>query len=257
VTESAHHDQRVACTVTLQGDCAALLRVTRKGLAVELRVGGAGEDGSSLAAGSTRVPIDRGIDAETRLELAVADGEARAMIDGREVARVPVPVDSQGPDRVEIGAVSDAGTSASARFADLRVDRDIVYEPSRQGSGVSTYDIPTDSFFFVGDNVKESEDSRVWTATPIRVRGRAEEFFAAAEVPDDKGAKVRNLVDRGGRVKFVDVDGIARDLPAADVTVGVAVHRPFVPRSHLVGRAWLVFWPWLVTDAGFRPRVLP
>jgi hypothetical protein len=65
------------------------------------------------------------------------------------------------------------------------------------------------------------------------------------------------VVERDGMYRFVDVDGVPRELPIAGTKVDRDVPAPFATRSHLIGRAILVFWPWIPSDAGFRPRLLP
>jgi hypothetical protein len=51
-------------------------------------------------------------------------------------------------------------------------------------------------------------------------------------------------------------------VPRSDARGDVAarrdgVARPFVPRDHILGRAVLIYWPWVPGPGGFRPRILP
>jgi hypothetical protein len=94
--------------------------------------------------------------------------------------------------------------------------------------------------------------------TEFRVKGRAEPLLAAADYPSETGAPIRNVAREGDTWVFHDVNGLPRRVPAADVASrrdGIPV--PFVPRTHFLGRAAFVFWPWAPAEGGFRPRILP
>jgi len=247
-------DLRVAFTAVPDGYGIVFARITSRGVPVTLRIDAAGPSGaSSLTVGKTEVPLagfQTSGGTPLRLELCVADGETWALVDGREVARAGVPLDARGRNRVELGAATKP-----VNFRDVWVGRDVVYETL---GGPAAYDVPKDGFFFIGDNTEQSEDSRKWTVEVFHPAGGGAPIRAALSYPDENGNPGGGgikIVD--GTYRFLDVDGVRRELPVAGTTVDKGVRAPFATRSHLIGRAILVFWPWIPSDAGFRPRLLP
>jgi signal peptidase I len=246
-------DLRVGFTVPgLVDGVEPRARILSRGVPVELVVTVYGAD-LSVAGASTAVVT--GFHGEVRLELCVADGEAWAVVNGSEVARAAVP-NGVGKNSVEIGA-KDGPVS----FRDVRVDEDIVYVAT---GTAGTWQVPADSFFFVGDNqtkaggTPSSYDSRLWTLEEFKVAGQSAPIYAAVQVPDETtGAMVQQIRVKDGKYRFQDVDGVPRELPVASTTRTSGVPAPFVPRSDLVGRALMVFLPFSTDDAGFRPRLLP
>jgi signal peptidase I len=191
-----------------------------------------------------------------RIELCVADGEAWALVDGREVARAAVPRDERGKNRIEIGA-----QGAPVDFKDVWVGHDIEYV-SKGTAGA--WDVPADGFFFVGDNQETaqgrpaSHDGRSWSVDVFHPSGGGAPIAAATEVPDESGATMGGRIRvEDGRYRFLDVDGTPRDLPVEGTRRERGVPWPFVRRNHLVGRAFMIIWPFNTPDAGFRPRLLP
>jgi signal peptidase I len=244
-------DMRVAFTAVPDGYAVVLARVTSRGVPVTLSLDAAGPSaGSYFEVGGARTELpdvrpEGGV--AVRVDLCVADGEAWALVDGREVARAEVPAGAHGKNRVEIGAASKP-----ASFRDVYVARDIEYAP---GNG-SAWDIPADGFFFLGDNVAGSDDSRRWTALVFHPPGGAPAVTAAASVPDEFGQPRNQIRIDGDLQRFVDVDGVPRAVPRAGTTVETIAY-PFARRSHIVGRAVMIVFPWTVAEAGFRPRFLP
>jgi signal peptidase I len=243
-------DMRLTFTAVLEPKAAAVARVTSRGVPIALTVATADADvDPSLAVGDAKQPVARvRAGSAVRVELSVADGEARALVDGVEVARADVALDRRGKNRVDIGA---AGARVDVR--DVYVASDIVYKP---GEGAAAWDVPADGFFFLGDNVRESDDSRRWTALVFHPPGGAPPITAAATVPDELGKPKDQIRIDGGVQRFVDVDGVPRAVPRAGTTVETIPY-PFARRSHIVGRAVMVVFPWTVAEAGFRPRFLP
>jgi signal peptidase I len=244
-------DLRVAFTAVPDDGGVVLARITSRGLPLTLRIEVAGP--SSLSIGSVQTPLESVAAAgrtPLRVEFCVADGEAWALVDGREVASAELPVDRRGRNRLELGAVAK-----SVSFKDVEVARDVVYAAA---GGPGVYDVPKDGFFFIGDNVEQSEDSRKWTVEVFHPAGGGPPIRAAASYPDENGnpggGGIR-IVD--GTYRFRDVDAVLREIPVAGTTIDKGVPAPFAMRRHLLGRAVLVFWPWAPAEAGFRPRLIP
>jgi hypothetical protein len=186
------------------------------------------------------------------VELTVLDGETWWSVDGDERDRRDLPARRRGDTRVSIGV------SGEATFRNLRVESDINYKP---GDGAAAWDVPSDGFFFLGDNVggatKSSLDSRGWSVLVFHQSGGAPPV-TRGNLPDEVvkmiGDAARIRVD-GGVKRFVDIDGVPCALPRD--TPFESVPFPFARRSHIVGRAVMIVFPWTVAEAGFRPRLLP
>ena len=249
-------DARLAFTAVPDAKSSAMVlaRITSRGVPVMLAIDAAGESGGAeFTIGGNSVPLHHTVQRSggdvIRVELCVADGEAWALVDGREVARAGLPPDRRGKNRVEIGASVNPVT-----FRDVYVGRDIVYEP---GAGPAVYDVPSDGFFFIGDNVEGSEDSRKWTVEEFRT-ATGDVFRAAPSIVTESGTgRDSNIKSEGGSWRFLDVDAVPRSVPREGTTVASSVPWPFARRSHLIGRAILIFWPFGVAEAGFRPRLIP
>jgi signal peptidase I len=250
-SSATYPDVRLVFTAVPDGHAIVLARITSHGVPVTLRLDAAGASGAStFSVGRSETKVggfETSGGAPLCVEMCVVDGEAWALVDGREVARAEVPFDGRGTNRVEIGAATD-----TVSFRDVVVDRDVVYDV---GGGPAAYDVPADGFFFLGDNVAESEDSRKWTVSVFRTPS-GETVRAAPQLITETGDHADNIVSDRTSWKFADVDGIARELPVAGTT-RTDVRAPFATRGDLIGRAILVFWPLVPAEAGFRPRLLP
>jgi signal peptidase I len=248
-------DLRVGFTADRAADDAvAVARVLSRGRLVTLRVPGAGSDSPAELAveGGETVALDARLAGATRVELAVADGVARAFVEGREVATVTLPAEKGRRNRAEIG-----GSGGELVLRNVTLDEDVYYR-ALDGGTSRWVDIPADRFVVLGDNSKNSEDSRVWAGRTFTVEGREAPLIADDWSPDLAGGRVRHVVRKGGRVTFVDADGLPRDLPASSITSEEPREpMPFVHRNDLVGRAALIFWPVPPFGSSFRPRLLP
>ncbi len=252
---ATHADVRIALTAVLDERATAVARITSRGatatLSLRADAGGPAEDPAArdfAAAARAGVPV--------RLELCVADGQSWALVDGREFGRAELSPDRRGKNRVEIGA-----SGAAVNFKDVRVDRDIEYVS--EGTA-GKWDVPADGFFFVGDNQEAiqgrpaSNDSRLWNVDLFHPPGGGAPIAAVQDIPDESGRPSGgNVRVESGRFKFLDVDGVARDLPVEGTTRDRGVPWPFARRNDLVGRAYMIFWPFMTPDAGFRPRLIP
>ncbi len=247
-------DLRVGFTAAESAaDTVAVARITSRGKRVVLEVPGVGAEatGSLTVEGGETIPFDARLGSSTRVELAVADGVARAYVAGREVAHASVPMTGGRRIRAEVG-----GRGGEFVLRALTLDEDVYYRVL--DGGLSRFEIPADSYVMLGDNSKNSEDSRFWRGRTFHVAGRDEPLVAADTSPDLSGGLLRNIVRKGGRVTFVDADGLPRDLAKSDITSEDPPQpMPFVHRRDFVGRAALIFWPVPPFGSSFRPRLLP
>jgi signal peptidase I len=249
-------DLRVRFDLDFEGECDGIVRITSRGQVVELTWPSPGTSGGGPmleVAGAPPVPVDASWGPAD--ELAVADGRAVVRRRGRVLAEAPVALEGTRRHAIEL-CVGGASRGAWARFRNLRVDQDQRWIPGADGT--TSWTVPKDAYLVLGDNAENSEDSRHWTVTEFRVKGRAEPLLAAADYPSETGAPIRNVSRDGDAWVFHDVNGLPRRVPATDVESrrdGIPV--PFVPRTHFLGRAAFVFWPWAPAEGGFRPRILP
>jgi signal peptidase I len=159
-------------------------------------------------------------------------------IDGDEVAALEIE-----PSRRQEAVVSVEVAGEGAELADLMPYRDIYYLPL--DGQVWEQTIPEGSYVMLGDNTRDSADSRDWnTATfsypgadgsEVRARGNHRsggENPADATGPD--GEALRRFRDEWGELHWFprEAGGQTRFGPS-----------PFVSRELVVGRAVAVFWP--------------
>jgi len=236
----------------LAEDAAVVARITSRGVPAELTLPVGGDSlspdfkvGERHEIGPMDAMRDEGV--YHHIELTVLDGETWWSLDGEEQQRLDLPAGGRGATRVEVGVAGEA------TFRNLRVESDIDYKP---GESRAAWDVPADGFFFLGDNVAGSDDSRRWTALVFHPPGGAPTVTAAASVPDEFGQPRDQIRIDGDMQRFVDVDGVPRAVPRAGTTVETIAY-PFARRSHIVGRAVMIVFPWTVAEAGFRPRFLP
>ncbi|MGH7163825.1 MAG: signal peptidase I, partial [Planctomycetota bacterium] len=147
--------------------------------------------------------------------------------------------------------ISLAARGLRATLADLALARDIYYLRGLHGSpGKRIYEIPDGHYFMLGDNTGSSADSREWRVTEARLEDGTVIRWESGQRNVD-GVIVRNpesVRPYAGTVATIvvegDVDGLVRRFANSDVKEWLpTVDRPFVPRGHLVGRAFSVFWP--------------
>jgi signal peptidase I len=185
-----------------------------------------------------------------RLGFSVSDRIARVYLDGRQIAsfaHADVTNDGLEQGKVRIGARDLAAT-----VRDVVGENDVQYTRT----GDQEWDIPDDAYIMLGDNTGSSRDSRLWTANVVRTKdGR--EFVAptTARVTEEREETVFRMRPDGG-VDFIDSYAIPRSFAASEIEeIRREVHEPFARRADLVGRAFVIFFPF--RSAGeFRPRLL-
>ncbi|MHC4608379.1 MAG: signal peptidase I [Planctomycetota bacterium] len=129
-----------------------------------------------------------------------------------------------------------------ATLRDVCIDRDVYYNANKKDT-VSPWKIPADHFFVLGDNTRSSRDSREWRVDVAKMRNgdivRWDASPSDAYHPSPGGWDDDELV-----VISPDIDGLVRRFQASDVVdIESNIAWPFVPRKHLIGRAFCIFWP--------------
>ncbi len=185
-------------------------------------------------------------DPETEYGLGVADRVARLYVNGRLVARIETADKSNGG--AQLGAASIGFSGGKGAIHDVRVERDIEYQ------GRKEWKIGKDEFFMLGDNVGGSKDSRKWYVNVITT-ANGTVYKAEDSVKLEDGRVVR-LKQNDGKWRFLDVEGVLREVPVEGTDVQTNVPAPFVRRRDLVGRAFVIFFPF-PPIADWRPRFLP
>jgi len=146
---------------------------------------------------------------------------------------IPQRYDQESAVRIEL-------EGEGADFEDIMVYRDIYY---RAEGRTQTTTIPAGHYFMLGDNTRNSSDSREW-------------FFDVHRIASD-GGEPRILRTDGCRrddVYPVTIDGRRHRLlvdefgerawiPSDELEVLRDEDVPFVPRSMVQGKALAVFWP--------------
>ena len=191
------------------------------------------------------------------IAFAMSDRVARLWVDGRQVGAWEHEDHENGglaSGRLRIGA-----QNLRAVVREVVGENDLQYDTS----GQQTFDIPSkangdayDGYVMLGDNTHSSKDSRLWTANVVRTKdGR--EFVAPdqARLTEDKVSYVFQPRPDGG-VDLVDSYGIEHHLAKDEVeSIRRNVNQPFARGTDLVGRAYLVFFPF-PPFGDFRPRLL-
>ncbi len=200
----------------------------------ERRLGAGGT--SAITAGRPARVVARHVDREF---LLLVDGEVRLRLDD----------DASGyrtdrPTRAQVSLAVRGG----GRVEGLALRRDIYYT---QRTGRSTWQIPGDAYFALGDNTQGSHDSRGWelqtyrladAAAPGGVREVTGFWFPPARTqapPSDCNPRPLG----SDRLAFADVHGDETAFDESDVLAEEREPAPFIPRRCLLGKAVVVFWP--------------
>ena len=158
-------------------------------------------------------------------------------VDGAFALELEIPTRYDQASSVQVGVDGEG-----ADFSDLMVYRDIYYRAEGRTQSVT---IPDGHYFMLGDNTRNSSDSREWFFDVFEVRdpagGPSRTLRANGGVPGREraitqidGRRHRRLTDAFGETAWYADDDI-EDLGQSD--------EPFVARDQVLGKALAVFWP--------------
>ncbi|MCE9636719.1 MAG: signal peptidase I [Planctomycetes bacterium] len=254
-------DQRISFDVELPNGAPGQLLVSLEGgkrrCELELDERGGKLTGPGLDVSVAGVRLG-GAGSKVRLGFSMSDRISRVYVNGRQVASFAHADSANGgldQGRVRIGVKNQAV-----------VIRNVIGENDVQygNNGTTTFDIPADGYVMLGDNTWSSRDSRMWNANVVRTKdGR--EFVAPdyARVTEEREESVFRSLPDGG-VEMTDSHGVPRRFTKDEIeSVRKNVAQPFAYKDDLVGRAFVIFFPWPssmdflqnpVRD--FRPRLL-
>lgn len=134
-----------------------------------------------------------------------------------------------------------------ATFSDPKLDRDMHYLSDRDDDSPRRWKIPEGHFFACGDNTNSSKDSRAWrVAQIVLTSGETIEWETgrSAEPMNPSASAISTLEPDDEFVIPVDSQGLLRRIRRSDIASWEhEMAWPYVPRDHLIGRAFGVFWP--------------
>jgi hypothetical protein len=152
-----------------------------------------------------------------------------------------------GDDEVWFGV-----RKGTARFEDVRLDRDVHYG---SGRGVTYQQIPEDHFFVLGDNTNNSQDSRLWRLQQTRLKDGTVYEWERDQKDLDRSQMPK---EEDGYEVFMDRTGIWRKVKESDIDRSGSSSRnaPLVNRDQMIGKAFFVFWPLNPFNGQFRLKFI-
>ena len=192
-------------------------------------------------------------------EFESVDGDLRITLDGEERAILRDEIAIANADSLEASKDGSEPQTLTMRVRgaplaihDVRVDHDLYYTSHNDRGQLSpesgdAWHVPDDSYFMMGDNTKQSNDSRLWSASGVRLRDGSEIWYDPSPSSDeDEPRYPRYLtVDGVAYQERRDVEGVVRRWSDADLMPGAGMlsrRMPFVPRERIVGQAWFAMY---------------
>ncbi|MEK7484065.1 MAG: signal peptidase I [Planctomycetota bacterium] len=182
---------------------------------------------------SQKIPFNLLLNQTHFLEFAFVDSQINARLDEQEL----FPVYRVDPSALEIETrffqldffQMECKLQNIRVFYDIRYTRDIDHLPYAQ--------VQSKEYFVCGDNSVESDDSRNWRKIFLSVQRFGQTFFYEGQAEQSEKMWKENGV--------VFVDTLGKQYHFFPGTVKVVEKKPFpgVPKSYILGKAWLIIWP--------------
>ena len=130
-----------------------------------------------------------------------------------------------------------------ARLESARLDRDLHYLRDGRDDDPEQWQVPVGHYFMMGDNTNSSKDSRMWRVAQITLQDGSTIQWEANH-PNPSTEAIHDLDPGEDFVIPIDSQGLVRRVRRSEISTWKhSIHWPFVPRDHLIGRAFGIFWP--------------
>ena len=182
--------------------------------------------------------IDWGL--EHTLAVETLDDRFRVLVDGESLGDLPLvaldPVDSWIELHIE----------GAARYSRLKISRDVHYVLGR--AAVDSWEVPAGHYFVLGDNTQASLDSRAWRLSGFEITSgprRGETIFGQLLPGENPSTSFAGPLAQteGPERYFRDQWGERHRLQPGWAIPIAPREAPFIPRDHMLGRAFAVVWP--------------
>ncbi|MHC4450905.1 MAG: signal peptidase I [Planctomycetota bacterium] len=249
-------DIRFAADVSVEREGELEFHIKENGVTHRLVLG---IDESFLEVGGAkaqRMPVDFRVERDESFFVSFANVDAALVgsIDDDEFVfefpNLPDVPPGLGPDYgVSDEVQGDNGFSILSRgckatFESARIDRDLHYLRSEGDDHPAKWHIPDGHYFMLGDNTNYSKDSRAWNVGQLTLHDGTTIEWEHEKSINPQPSDISDLDPDEMFVIPLDSEGLVRRIRRDTIASWkYQLEWPFVPRDHLIGRAFGVFWP--------------